>query len=142
MQFVWLGILIFAGIVEALTAGLVSIWFVPSALVSMILAMCNVPVYLQVTVFFGLSIIFLVLSRTIWKKYVSVKPVSRTNADALIGQVGIVTEAIDNIAAVGEVKVNGLRWSARSSDGTLIDKGSHVKILAIEGVKLICETVQ
>ena len=141
MQYVWLGILLLAGIVEAVTAGLVSIWFVPAALVSMILAMCGVPVYLQVTVFFGLSIIFLVLSRTIWKKYISAKPVSKTNADALIGQVGIVTEEIDNIAAFGEVKINGQRWSARSSNGTVIAKDTHVRVLAIEGVKLICETV-
>lgn len=139
MQYVWLGILILAIIAEAVTAGLVSIWFVPSALAAMILALCNVPVYLQVTVFLGLSIILLIFSRTIWKKYTSFKPVEPTNADALIGQIGIVTEAINNIDASGEVKVNGQHWSARSQNGVPIEKDKHVRILSIEGVKLICE---
>ena len=139
MQYVWLGILILAIIAEAVTAGLVSIWFVPSALAAMILALCNVPVYLQVTVFLGLSIILLIFSRTIWKKYTSFKPVEPTNADALIGQIGIVTEAINNIDASGEVKVNGQHWSARSQNDVPIEKDKHVRILSIEGVKLICE---
>lgn len=139
MQYVWLGILILAIIAEVATAGLISIWFVPSALVAMILALCNVPVYLQMTVFFGLSLILLILSRTIWKKYTSVKPIEPTNADALIGQIGVVIELVDNIQATGEVKVNGQHWSARSRSGAPIEKDAHVKILAIEGVKLICE---
>ena len=139
MQYVWLGILILAIIAEAVTAGLVSIWFVPSALAAMILALCNVPVYLQVTVFLGLSIILLIFSRTIWKKYTSFKPVEPTNAYALIGQIGIVTESINNIDASGEVKVNGQHWSARSQNGVPIEKDKHVRILSIEGVKLICE---
>lgn len=139
MQYVWLSVTIISLIVEALTAGLVSIWFVPSALVSMVLAFFGIPTYLQTVVFFGLSIILLVFSRTIWKKYTSFKPVESTNADALIGKIGIVTEAIDNINAKGSVKINGQYWSARSFDGSEIPADSKVEILSIEGVKLICK---
>ncbi len=142
MQYVWLGVLIAAIIVEASTAGLFSIWFVPPALIAMILAFFNVPLYLQLTVFFGLSILLIIFSRTIWKKYTAAKPLVPTNADALIGQLGIVTEAVDNVAAVGAVKINGQIWSARSADGSLIDANSRVKILKIEGVKLICEKTE
>lgn len=141
MPYVWLGILIFAVIFEVAAPGLVSIWFVPSALISMLLALFDVPLPLQLTAFFGLSIILIVFSRTIWKKYISAKPVEPTNADINIGMTGIVTECIDNINAVGEVKVNGLRWSARSENGEVIEKGSHVKVLAIDGVKLICKKI-
>lgn len=140
MQYIWLGVLTLALIAEAVTAGLISIWFVPGALVAMILAFCNVPEYLQLVVFLGLSLIFLVLSRTIWKKYTSIRPVEPTNADALVGMTAIVTADINNIEAVGEVKVAGQHWSARSVlDGESISAGSHVKVVAIEGVKLICE---
>ena len=141
MQYIWLGVLIFALVLEAFTAGLISIWFVPPALVAMVLALCNVPTYLQLVVFFGLSILFLIFSRTIWKKYTTLKPVEPTNADALIGKIGIVTAAIDNISAVGEVKVNGQHWSARSVDDAVIETGSHVEIISIEGVKLICKSI-
>lgn len=138
MQYVWLGVLIAAIIVEAMTAGLFSIWFVPPALLSMILAFLDVPMYLQLTVFFGLSILLIVFSKTIWKKYTTIRPLEPTNADALIGQIGIVVEAIDNIAAVGTVKINGQVWTARTNDGLPIEKDARVKVLAIEGVKLIC----
>lgn len=139
MQYVWLGILVFAIILEVAIPGLISIWFVPAALISMLLVFCNVPIYLQIIVFLGISLILIVLSRTIWKSYLAPKNAEPTNADALIGKVGIVTEAIDNVNAVGEVKVSGQHWSARSKNGESIDKGITVKILSIEGVKLICE---
>ena len=139
MQYVWLAVTVASLIVEALTAGLLTIWFVPSALISMILAFCGVPTYLQTVVFFGLSIILLIFSRTIWKKYTTIKPVESTNADALIGQIGVVTETIDNINSMGSVKVNGQYWSARSYDGTEILEDARVEILSIEGVKLICK---
>lgn len=142
MQYLWLGILIVALVVEATTAGLLSIWFVPPALVSMLLAFFNVPTYLQVIVFFGLSIILIVLSRTIWKKYTTFKPIEPTNADALIGKTGIVTSKINNINSVGEVKISGQYWSARSFDGSEIPEDSMVEIVSIEGVKLICKTIE
>lgn len=141
MQYFWLGVLIVSIIVEALIPGLVSIWFVPSALVALILALLNVPVEIQTAVFLAMSIVLLTLSRTVWKKYISIKRIEPTNADALIGKEGIVTEAVDNINALGEVKINGQRWSARSIDGEIIEVESKVKILSIEGVKLICQKI-
>ena len=142
MQYIWLGVLIAALIAEAVTAGLISIWFVPGALVSMILAFCKVQEYLQLVVFFGMSLIFLVLSRTIWKKYTAIRPVEPTNADALVGMTAVVTADIHNIDAAGEVKVSGQYWSARSvRDDEIISVGARVKVVAIEGVKLICEPI-
>ena len=86
--------------------------------------------------------IFLILSRTIWKKYTSIRPVEPTNADALVGMTAVVTADINNIEAVGEVKVAGQHWSARSvRDSEFISAGTHVKVVAIEGVKLICEHI-
>ena len=93
-------------------------------------------------VFFGMSLIFLVLSRTIWKKYTAIRPVEPTNADALVGMTAVVTADIHNIDAVGEVKVSGQYWSARAvRDDETISVGTHVKVVAIEGVKLICESI-
>ena len=139
MQYVWLVVLVVALVVEAITSGLVSIWFVPPALIAMVLSFFDVPLALQLTVFFGLSILLIAFSKTIWKKYVSAKPPEATNADALIGQSGIVVEAIHNLAGEGAVKVDGKIWSARTADGETAEVGALVKVLKIEGVKLICE---
>ena len=62
-----------------------------------------------------------------------------TNADALIGAQAVVIEAINNLHAQGQVKIRGQVWTARSSEeGVTYEKGEVVSVLAIEGVKLIC----
>lgn len=51
----------------------------------------------------------------------------------------MVTEAIDNLKAEGQVMVDGTPWTARSKNGDKIEEGKVVKVLAVEGVKLIVE---
>ena len=65
-----------------------------------------------------------------------------TNADALIGEVAVVTEKISNIEARGLVKIRGQIWSAKSADGVDIDKDEKVSIISIEGVKLVCRKTE
>lgn len=141
MQYVWLGIFVILLIAEAMTSALVSVWFLPGALIAMLLAFFDLPVVVQLAVFFGLSILLLVLSKTIWKKALMRRPIENTNADALIGQIGVVTAAIDNLRAVGEIRISGQIWSARAADDQPIDCGRKVRVLRIEGVKLICEQI-
>ena len=140
MIYVWLGVVVMAIAAEAATADLIAIWIIPSALVSLILAVIDVPLWLQVVVFLVLVAAFLVLSKTLLRKYLKKRPNEITNADALIGQTAIVTENLDNLAQSGAVRVNGLEWSARSVDDSIkLEKGTLVVIRRINGVKLICE---
>ena len=75
------------------------------------------------------------------KKITSREP-EKTNVDAQIGKTTIVTKKIDNISETGEVKLNGVTWSARSINGDCIDEGSTVIVEKVEGVKLIVKPVQ
>ncbi len=138
LPYIWLFAAIFAVVLEAFTTALVAIWFIPSAIVTMILAFLKVPLYVQIVVFFALSALFIIFSRTIFKKALRVKPVP-TNADALIGGTALVTERISNLDARGLVKIRGQIWSARSVDESIIEEGTLVKVISIEGVKLICK---
>lgn len=81
----------------------------------------------------------LVITRPLVKKYIHPK-MQRTNADKVIGQIGIVCQDIDNINATGQVKVDGKVWSARSIDNQIITENSEVIIEKIEGVKLIVKS--
>ena len=83
----------------------------------------------------GVSALLLACRRPLVRKYVTPK-VTATNAQALVGQVVLVTESIDNLAAQGAVKVNGVVWTARSASGANIPAGTKVQIDRIEGVKL------
>ncbi|MBQ8496321.1 MAG: NfeD family protein [Clostridia bacterium] len=139
MPFVWLGVVVLSVVVEISTVSLVSIWFMPSALVAMILAFCGVPLWIQILVFLILSILCIFLMKPLSKKLFGVKHVA-TNVDSLIGEEAVVIEDINNLEARGQVKVRGQIWTARSADKDAVyAKGDVLNVIAIEGVKLICK---
>ena len=131
----WLILFVILIILELCTINLTTIWFAFGALLAYVTSLFFDNVLIQTTVFLIVSVATLIFTRPIVKKYLLKKP-SRTNADMLIGKVGIVTKEIvkDN---VGEVKIDGKYWSAKSNKK--IKEGSKVEILSIEGVKLIVE---
>lgn len=135
----WAAALVVFLIVEAVTAGLVSIWFVFGSLVALICAALGAAVWLQIFWFVIVSVATLVLTRPLVKRYVDSRSVA-TNADRSIGRAAVVTERIDNLAAAGAVKLDGVVWTARSTDDAVaIEAGERVTVRAIEGVKLIVE---
>ncbi len=138
MPYVWIAVIVAAVIFEGVTTGaLVAIWFVPSALVSMILAFCEVSIWIQLPVFIGLSVIFIFLVRPLFDRMR--KGDTRTNIDAIIGERALVVERIENIAGCGQVKVHGQNWSARAFDDEVYESGTVLTVVAVEGVKLICK---
>lgn len=136
-SFIWLGILIGAIGAEAATMALTAIWFMPAALVSMILSLFGVKFYWQLIAFLVISLGLLIATKPLCKKFLYKGKDERTNAEALIGRQGVVTEAIENLQETGAVRINGLTWSARSHDGSAIPAGTVVTIREISGVKLI-----
>ncbi len=136
MLYVWIGVIISALVVEGLTAGLTSIWFVPAALVCIVLELCKVPQVIQIIVFPVIALILILSLRKLSKKssYIA------TNVpDLIIGKEAIVTERIDSLNETGEVKVDGKRWSVRLENGESAEIGDKVEVLRIVGVKLICK---
>lgn len=136
MIYIWIGIIVTALIVEALTAGLTSIWFVPAAVVCIVLELLKVPQGIQIAAFLVVSLIFILCMRKFSKKS---KHVATNVTDMVIGGEAIVTERIDSLAETGEVKIYGKRWSARLENGETAEIGDHVEVIRIAGVKLICK---
>lgn len=99
-------------------------------------ALLHAELWLQITLFFAVSVVLLTALRPLVKKYLRPRTV-RTNAAGNIGREAIVTEAIDNLHETGAVRLSGVEWSARSADGSPVAAGTVVRIDAIEGVKLI-----
>lgn len=129
----WLVLVIVLTVVELATTNLLSVWFVISGIVAMILSFFVDDVAIVSTVFAVLGILLLFTTRPLLKRYLPTQRV-RTNADRIIGMHGIVTEEIKK-NTVGEVKVDGKKWSAISS--TKIPVGTDVTIEAIDGVKVV-----
>ncbi len=139
LQIFWLVASILMFVIEAVTVNLLTIWFAFGALGALIAALLGAKLWLQVVIFFVVTIITLIAVRPLAKKYFTTKHHEPTNADAVIGKICVVTEDIDNILAKGEVNCMGKMWSARSLKGENIEKGSKAKVHSIEGVKLIVE---
>lgn len=129
----WLVLVIVLSIIEIATVNLLTIWFVISGIVAMILSFFIEDVAVVSTIFAILGIILLLITRPLVKKFAKTKD-ENINLGRVIGKTGIVTEEIRK-NQVGEVKVDGKRWSAVSNKK--IEVGSEVIIDAIEGVKLI-----
>lgn len=141
MTALWIAAIVVFGVVEAVTAGLVSIWFVPGAVAGLIAAMAGAGLLIQLVLFLAgvgggpgghpapgekaLRRRLCLLTRTgCW----AAPPESR--------------ETIDNDSASGAVYVDGKTWTARSADGSVLPAGSRVEIRRMEGVKLIVEAAQ
>ena len=134
-DFFWLVIILLLSFVEVATVNLVTVWFIASALVSLLLAFLNVNFIVQFAVFVILGVILLLTTRNFLVGLLN-KNKQKTNLDRVVGMEGVVTEKITKHNP-GEVKVDGKKWTAVSSK--TISEGKVVRIKEIEGVKLIVE---
>jgi len=132
----WVAMLIAFGVLEAITASLVSIWFCLAALVALIAAALGASIGVQIAVFFVVSLLCMALVRPFAKKFLKTN-IEKTNADRIIGEEAVVIEEISNRQAKGQIRVRGEYWTARTEDEEDVPDGTLVRVLRIEGVKAI-----
>ena len=137
MIWIWLAAVALFLVVEAATAGLVSLWFAVGATGALLSAIGGLDLTGQLVTFAVVSAVALAVTRPLVHRYLRGRKVTPTNLDRAIGRTGQVTEDVDGSS--GAVYVDGKTWSARSIDGGPIPAGTTVDILKIEGVKLFVE---
>ncbi len=141
MIWFWLSLTIALIVVELSTTQLVSIWLAcGSALTAIVVAIVSscggrLPVIWQFVIFIVASAVLLASTRRLVKKFVKRNEKQQTNLELNIDKVAVVTETIDNIKGKGTIKLNGLEWSARSLDETVIEKDELVIFKEIKGNK-------
>ena len=139
---IWLGLLIAFLVVEAACpVHLVSVWFAVGSLAALAVFMLGGALWLQITLFVIVSGGLLAGLWPLTKKFLNPKHTS-TNIDSVIGSTGLVTAAIDNLEAHGQVKLGAMEWSARSTSGDPIPAGVRVRVDRIEGVKVFVTPVE
>lgn len=139
---IWLALMVVFLVVEAACPlHLVSIWFAVGSLAAMIAAWLGGPVWLQAALFIVVSGGLLAMLWPFARKFLNPK-VSATNIDSIPGTEGYVTADIDNVSAVGQVKLNGMEWTARSASGDPIPAGTLIRVERIEGVKVFVSPVE
>ena len=137
MIIVWAAVFALMLILELATSGLATIWFCAGSLVALLLAVLKVDIIWQVAAFAVVSVRLMIFTRPIVKKLRGGKDYSPTNSDRAVGRRTVVLEKIDSLAGTGSVKIDGIVWSARSSDGHDVPAGTEVIITGIEGVKAV-----
>lgn len=126
-------------LIEICTLGLTTIWFAAGALVAFLMAVLNLPLLVQVIVFFVVSVLMLIFTRPIMTKYLNSKT-TKTNAESLVGGKARVLIPVNNLKSEGQVMVGGMEWTARSTkDEVTFQKDEMVRIVGINGVKLMIE---
>ena len=132
---IWLVLLIIFLIAEAATVTMVSLWFAAGSLAALIVSLLGGTWAAQVITALVVSNLLLACLRPVVRKHFTPK-LSKTNVDAVIGSKGYVTADIDNVGATGTVKLGAMEWTARSTSGAPVPKGTLVKVDRIEGVKV------
>ena len=141
LTILWLALMIVCLVTEAATVTMVSLWFAAGALAAMVASLLSAPIWLQVLLFLVVSAVLLACLRPMVKKHFTPK-LLKTNVDAVVGSRGYVTADIDNISATGTVKLGAMEWTARSTTGAVLPRGTLVQVDKIEGVKAFVTAVE
>lgn len=139
---VWLIIAGVCLIIEIATVGFLVFWFAVAALITCILSLFIPNVIAQTVIFILISVLLILFTKPLTDK-ITKKDNVVTNSNKVIGKEGTVTKEINSsTGSIGQVKVSGDTWSAIAQNSNdPIPVGSTVKVLNIDGVKLIVEPI-
>ncbi len=131
----WIAVGIVFLIIEVLTTALVSIWFVPAAIVTCLVSLFVDNLILQITVFVVLSAVFMVVCRKIYNKHIKKKVDDVDQNEKLVGKIVKVTEDTNGIS--GRILAGDIYWKAVSENGETIQKGETGIVKSVSGTTLI-----
>ena len=135
----WLAILAVLIIVEICTLALTTIWFAGGALAALITSFITDNLVLECALFVAVSaVLLLILRPSVVRRFN--KRRAKPNVEEGAGKIVRVIEPVENIDNKGRVAVDGMEWTARSSeDGTTFETGENAVVVRVEGVKMIIE---
>ena len=132
---IWLIVAIALVIFEICSATFGAICFAIGAGFSALAAGLGAGVTWQIAIFAIVSLLTFIFLRPFMLKFMDRKSKEvKTNAEAIIGRRGIVSERIDAEQHTGRVAIDGDDWKAVSEDGSIIEKGVSVEIVKMDSI--------
>lgn len=138
---VWLALMIGFSALEVATVNMVSVWFAGGAMAGMVAQLFGASVSTQLLLFLIVSALLLACLRPFVRKYVSPRGHTPTNADMVLGRESRLIESVNNLEGTGALKLDGKVWTVRSCDDSVLEAGTLVRVVKLEGVKLLVEPV-
>ena len=131
----WLIAAIVLVIIEICTVGFGSICFAIGAGFSALAAALGANFTWQTVIFAVVSLLTFIFLRPLAMRFLEKNSKDvKTNAEALIGRKGIVSERIDHAQHTGRVAIDGDDWKAVSENGEVIEKGTEVEIVKMDSI--------
>lgn len=138
----WLVMFVVMIVLELATQGFVTIWFACGSLAAFFAALFGAGTALSLIIFIVVSLVALILVRPLAKEHFNNRTI-RTNVETMAGKTGVVEERIDNLNATGRILVDGMEWSAKSTeDGVTFEKDDVITVCRVEGVKAVVEAAK
>lgn len=137
MIWVWVVAAVFFLVAEILTVSFFISCFGVGAIAAALVAAFAPEAYTaQMAVFVAVSAITVALTRRFADR-VSGKQAEDFGVDRLRGQSGVVLQAINSTTGTGRVRVAREEWRADSVNMELIEAGSVIEVIDIEGTHLV-----
>ena len=134
MTFIWIGLIITLTLIELLTNNLITIWYVLSSIIALVISFFTDSYFIQFSFFSIIGTILLLFFRD---KFLNIIKEKRENQ--LLGKTAIVCEEITK-KKKGKIKIGYRRYNAFASKK--IKEGKKVKIVSINGCILKVEEVK
>ena len=135
LPLLWIIICLGCLIIELSSGDFYFVCFALGAVVSLILSAFDTPLLAQLLVWAVASIACIVFVRPSLVRRLHDKAERKSNADALIGRTGTVTETIP-AGGHGYVQIDGDQWRSVSADGIDIPSGTTVTVVARDSIIL------
>ncbi|GAB6149199.1 NfeD family protein [Clostridium novyi] len=134
----WIIIAILSLIIDISTSSFLFVWFTIGGVIASILSLMNFSFTIQIITFIITSIVLMVICYPIIKRTIKkTVPTTSTMEEEYIGDEFIIKRDVESKAII---KYNGIYWTVKSVQGK-IEKGSMVKIVGIEGNKLLIKKI-
>lgn len=140
---VWGVLLIIFVIAEAMTAAIVSIWFVAGSLVALVVALLGGPVWVQIILALGVSLGLLAGCRKMIPNGKNAQKLeAEMSPESIIGKTGYVSEDIVP-GKTGLVKIDGIQWTARTiNHDEHLPENTRIVVCHQEGIICIVEKTE
>ena len=143
MLWVWGIIALIFFVLEIALTGILQIWFAIGALAAGVVAwFFPTNILAQAVTFLVVSGALTAIFSFIFSNKDNSKPtVSSNPVYTILGKTAVVTKQIDTANGLGQITINGDKWSAKSKDDKIIPENTKVIVREIDGVKAVVEEI-
>lgn len=124
-------------LIEIFNVSFLLIWPGIGSFFAFIACILGASLEVQIAVFAISTTIMIIFMKPLVKKFFKNDDNTQMNSNAIIGKKGIVVKEINSPNEVGNVKVSGELWSAITNDSETIKINEIVKVIKVDGVKLV-----